>query len=176
MDYNWLLTTIVQSSATLIGIFSAFIILRISLMHYEKISYDILALNYSTSLAILNISKPDMSINHYKKENHNSVRQIITSSFKTLKDIETFASHYIKKNKKIPNNLYIGFVGIVWLIIFSLICPLFLINKEYLNEYIKYIIIFDFGFGVFLLLIYLISEIIVINKRLREKTKVNNSK
>ena len=144
MDYNWLLTTIAQSSAALVAIFSGFIVLRISLL--SSLKQDLFLQKQNILIDIIGSSK-----NREEKEKE------------MLEECADTVSNLLLK-MRMPKNLYIGLIGIFWLIIFCIILPVYLIPKENLDSHIIYLLKFDFLVGLFLFITYIISEINSIKK------------
>lgn len=173
MDYNWLLTTIAQSSAALVGISSGFIILRISLYINKKSSIE------------NQINDSGRAILENDRRRHGDI--------KNTPDHFPLKQHYNKlknelSNLKFPNKIWIGIIGIVWLMGFSIYYPVTLIPNDSLGYDITWgfctpsFLKNTFFIGLLILLSYLLSEIIYVaiyqfktKKQIKSKVKLKSN-
>jgi hypothetical protein len=144
MDYNWLLTTIAQSSAALVGISSGFLILRISLFANRKNNLE----NEVSDYEILLIDK--------YRSFHGDIKDI--PDYEEPKKIYNDKKRRMKE-LRFPYIVFIGLTGIVWLLWFGLYRPVEQLSKFTFNysniQNIK--IYFFIGLGI--LGFYLIVEV-----------------
>ncbi len=151
MDYNWLLTTIAQSSAALVGISSGFLILRINMF--------------------LNERKKEISVFEDIEYQYQELKEkvegwqcgdkqnIINFPLDCIKDDYDITKKRLKR-KPFPYTILIGTSGVLWLIGFGIIYPVWLIPQTYLDYDCTLYLKITFIIGLCILVCYLICEII----------------
>ena len=124
-DYNWLLSTIAQSSAALVGISSGFMILRISL-HLSDIA------NIRNNMEI------------FRLKYHGQTDQV--ERFELFKRLQSD----LERRRVFPKRLYFGLSGILLLFIVGIIVPVYLIPNHTLSVFVEFILKFSFVFCLML--------------------------
>jgi len=178
MEYNWLLTTIAQSSAALVGISSGFLILRINMLFNVRrdIRSDIKECE----------NKFEEAFDLYRGINGKGTIRTSGRAAVYVVGLKQSWDELNKRLKEFPYRIFIGIIGIFWLIGFSIIYPVSIIpqansSQAYFNNHYTwcffkttYFLKWTFGIGIGWLVMYLIVEIIKY-LRFKEQKIVLNS-